>query len=97
MQQLLLPTDSLFTDRPAVSLDEARGAHCRGAVVFPRQTDSLPETADTICRVYHQDKFLMLGQVRELDKERFGSVCIQKTSDKFLHTNRNGELKMENG
>ena len=29
MQQLLLPTDSLFTDRPAVSLtDEGRRAHC---------------------------------------------------------------------
>ena len=73
MQQLLLPTDSLFTDRPAVSLtDEGAERIARGAVVFPRQTDSLPETADTICRVYHQDKFLMLGQVRELDKGGLG-------------------------
>ena len=73
MQQLLLPTDSLFTDRPAVSLtDEGAERIARGAVVFPRQTDSLPETADTICRVYHQDKFLMLGQVRELDKVGLG-------------------------
>ena len=73
MQQLLLPTDSLFTDRPAVSLtDEGAERIARGAVVFPRQTDSLPETADTICRVYHQDKFLMLGQVRELDKGGWG-------------------------
>ena len=73
MQQLLLPTDSLFTDRPAVSLtDEGAERIARGAVVFPRQTDRLPETADTICRVYHQDKFLMLGQVRELDKGGLG-------------------------
>lgn len=73
MQQLLLPTDSLFTDRPAVSLtDEGAERIARGAVVFPRQTDSLPETADTICRVYHQDRFLMLGQVRELDKGGLG-------------------------
>ena len=73
MQQLLLPTDSLFTDRSAVSLtDEGAERIARGAVVFPRQTDSLPETADTICRVYHQDKFLMLGQVRELDKGGLG-------------------------
>ena len=52
--------------------DEGAERIARGAVVFPRQTDSLPETADTICRVYHQDKFLMLGQVRELDKGGLG-------------------------
>ena len=73
MQQLLLPTDSLFTDCPAVALT-AEGAEriARGAVVFPRQTDSLPETAGTLCRVYHEGRFLMLGQVRELDKGGLG-------------------------
>lgn len=73
MQQLLLPTDSLFTDCPAVTLT-AEGAEriARGAVVFPRQTDSLPETAGTLCRVYHEGRFLMLGQVRELDKGGLG-------------------------
>lgn len=73
MQQLLLPTDSLFTDYPAVALT-AEGAEriARGAVVFPRQTDSLPETAGTLCRVYHEGRFLMLGQVRELDKGGLG-------------------------
>ena len=76
MQQLLLPTDSLFTDRPAVSLtDEGAERIARGAVVFPRQTDSLPETADTICRVYHQDKFLMLGQARDAGHGR-RRVCL---------------------
>ena len=73
MQQLLLPTDSLFTDCPAVALT-AEGAEriARGAVVFPRQTDSLPEAAGTLCRVYHEGRFLMLGQVRELDKGGLG-------------------------
>lgn len=73
MQQLLLPTDSLFTDCPAVALT-AEGAEriARGAVVFPRQTDSLPETAGTLCRVYYEGRFLMLGQVRELDKGGLG-------------------------
>ena len=73
MQQLLLPTDSLFTDCPAVALtDEGAERIARGAVVFPRQTDSLPETAGTLCRVYHEGRFLMLGQVRELDKGGLG-------------------------
>lgn len=73
MQQLLLPTDSLFTDCPAVALT-AEGAEriARGAVVFPRQADSLPENAGTLCRVYHEGRFLMLGQVRELDKGGLG-------------------------
>ena len=73
MQQLLLPTDSLFADKPAVCLTE-EGAEriARGAVVFPRQADALPETVGTLCRVYHQDRFLMLGQVRELEKGGLG-------------------------
>ena len=73
MQQLLLPTDSLFTDRPAVSLtDEGAERIARGAVVFPRQADRLPESAGALCRVYHEGRFLMLGQVRELDKGGLG-------------------------
>ncbi len=73
MQQLLLPTDSLFTDYPAVTLtDEGAERIARGAVVFPRQADSLPETAGALCRVYHEGRFLMLGQVRELDKGGLG-------------------------
>ena len=62
-----------MADCPAVALT-AEGAEriARGAVVFPRQTDSLPETAGTLCRVYHEGRFLMLGQVRELDKGGLG-------------------------
>ena len=36
----------------------------------------------------------MLGQVRELDKGGLGLFVYKKL---MLHTNRNGELKMENG
>ena len=78
MQQLLLPTDSLFTDCPAVALT-AEGAEriARGAVVFPRQTDSLPETAGTLCGVYHVGRVLMVGPVRELDRGGLGLVVYQ--------------------
>ncbi|MFQ9127940.1 MAG: hypothetical protein ACLR4Z_15510 [Butyricicoccaceae bacterium] len=92
------PTACLPIDPPFRSPTRARSALREGAVVFPRQTDSLPETADTICRVYHQDKFLMLGQVRELDKGRFGSVCIQKLPISFcIQTkwNENGKWIMK--
>ena len=65
---LLLPTDSLFTQYPAVSLtDEGAERIARGAVVFPRMADGLPENAGALCRVYHEGRFLMLGQVRELE------------------------------
>ena len=73
MQQLLLPTDSLFTEHPAVTLtDEGAERIARGAVVFPRQADTRPGSAGALCRVYHEGRFLMLGQVRELDKGGLG-------------------------
>ena len=73
MQQLLLSTDSLFTEHPAVTLtDEGAERIARGAVVFPRQADTLPGSAGALCRVYHEGRFLMLGQVRELDKGGLG-------------------------
>ena len=73
MPQLLLPTDSLFLEHPAVQLtDEGAERIARGAVVFPRQTSGMPEQAGALCRVYHEGRFLMLGQVRELDKGGLG-------------------------
>lgn len=73
MPQMMLPTDSLFPEHPAVQLT-AEGAEriARGAVVFPRQAAGLPETEGALCRVYHGDRFLMLGQVRALDKGGLG-------------------------
>ena len=96
MQQLLLPTDSLCLpiDPPFRSPMRAQSALRRGAVVFPRQTDSLPETADTICRVSHQDKFLMLGQVRELDKGGLGLFVLQKLPISFAYKQK---WRTENG
>ncbi len=73
MQALLLPVDSLFAAHPAVQLtDEGAERIARGAVVFPRQAAGLPETEGVLCRVYHKDRFLMLGQVRTLDKGGLG-------------------------
>ena len=73
MPQLLLPTDSLFLEHMAVQLnDEGAERIARGAVVFPQQTSGLPGQAGALCRVYHDGRFLMLGQVRELDKGGLG-------------------------
>lgn len=73
MPQLMLPTDSLFLEHPAVQLTgEGAERIARGAVVFPRQAQGLPERAGALCRVYHEGRFLMLGQVRELDKGGLG-------------------------
>lgn len=73
MLQLMLPTDSLFLEHPAVQLTgEGAERIARGAVVFPRQTQGLPEQVGALCRVYHEGRFLMLGQVRELDKGGLG-------------------------
>ena len=60
MPQLLLPTD------------EGAERIARGAVVFPRQAHGLPEQAGALCRVYHEGRFLMLGQVRTLNKGGLG-------------------------
>ena len=73
MPQLMLPTDSLFLEHLAVQLTgEGAERIARGAVVFPRQAQGLPERAGALCRVYHEGRFLMLGQVRELDKGGLG-------------------------
>ena len=73
MPHLLLPTDSLFLEHMAVQLnDEGAERIACGAVVFPRQTSGLPGQAGALCRVYHDGRFLMLGQVRELDKGGLG-------------------------
>lgn len=73
MTQLLLPTDSLFLEHPAVQLtDEGAERIARGAVVFPRQASGMPEQAGALCRVYHAGRFLLLGQVRGLNKGGLG-------------------------
>lgn len=68
--RLFQPTDSLLVDYPAVTLNaEGRDRAARGATVFERQTDGLAQFAPgTLCRVYADGKFLMLGRVDTLDK-----------------------------
>ena len=70
LEGLFRPTDSLFVDYPAVTLNaEGRDRAARGATVFERQTDGLAHFAPgTLCRVYADGKFLMLGRVDTLDK-----------------------------
>lgn len=69
LSRLLRPTDSLFAGYPAVRLNhEGADRAARGAVVFPRQTDGLDFAPGTLCRVYHDGRFLMLGRVDALEK-----------------------------
>lgn len=70
LASLFHPTDSLFTDYPAVTLNaEGRDRAARGATVFERQTDGIAQFAPgTLCRVYADGVFLMLGRVDTLDK-----------------------------
>lgn len=70
LASLFHPTDSLFTDYPAVHLTrEGRDRAARGATVFERQTDGIAQFAPgTLCRVYADGVFLMLGRVDTLDK-----------------------------
>lgn len=78
-QQLLLPTDSLFLAHPAVNLsDEGAERIARGAVVFPRQAEAMPESEGALCRVYHGERFLLLGQVRTLDKGGLGLFVYKR-------------------
>lgn len=73
VQSLLLPVDGLFPTLPAVALtDEGEERISRGAVVFPRQARGMPEEEGALCRVYHAGRFLMLGQVRTLEKGGLG-------------------------
>ena len=70
LEDLFRPTDSLFVDYPAVTLNaEGHDRAARGATVFERQTDGLAQFAPgTLCRVYADGRFLMLGRVDTLDK-----------------------------
>lgn len=69
IESLLLPTDSLFQMYPAVSIDEygyQRAQH--GAFITPEHVTDFPQQQGTLCRVYYQGEFWMLGRVDELDR-----------------------------
>lgn len=73
LTELFQPTDSLFSAYPAVHLDdEGADRAARGAIVFPRQTDGLDFAPGTLCRVYHGERFLMLGRADALEKGGIG-------------------------
>lgn len=69
IERLLLPTDSLFLDYPAVTIDDyGFGRAQNGAFIAPEHTDGLPQTEGALCRVYYRGAFWMLGRVGQLDK-----------------------------
>ncbi len=74
LDTLFRPTDTLFAAYPAVTMnDEGNERALRGATVFERQTSGLSAfSAGTICRVYHNDVFCMLGRIDQLDKGGYG-------------------------
>ena len=74
LDALFRPTDTLFTAYPAVTIyDEGNERALRGATVFERQTSGLSAFAlGTICRVYHDNAFCMLGRIDQLDKGGYG-------------------------
>lgn len=69
IETLLLNTDSLFQQYPAVEIDAyglERAQH--GAFITPDHVTNFPEQAGTLCRVYYQGDFWMLGRVDELKR-----------------------------
>lgn len=69
IQELLLDTDSLFMQYPAVSIDDyglERAQH--GAFITPEHVTDFPQQENAVCRVYYQGAFWMLGRVKTLDR-----------------------------
>ena len=68
VSDIVIDTDSIFTHYPRVNIDEAgakRASH--GAFIFPRNTKGVHLEEGAILRVYYNDRFIMLGQVKALD------------------------------
>jgi len=76
---LITPTDSLFTQYPTVFLSQEGAERAsRGAVVFPRMAEGIEQVASgDLCRVYYENRFLMLGQIRPLNIGGFGLFVYQ--------------------
>ena len=69
IESILLQTDSLFLDYPAVTIDDygfERAQH--GAFIAPEHVTDLPMQAGALCRVYYNGEFWMLGRVDTLDR-----------------------------
>lgn len=69
IEALMLPTDSLFAAYPAVSIDDYGYERAQnGAFITPQHVTGMPMQAGTLCRVYYQGEFWMLGRVDRLDR-----------------------------
>ena len=79
LSTLLLPTDSLFLSYPRVDLDDYGLLRANsGAFIAPAHAQGMPMTQGTLCRVYFDNTFLLLGRVDMLDK---GGLAL------FVHKN----------
>lgn len=69
IEALLLPTDSLFADYPAVTIDDyGYGRAQNGAFITPEHVTDMPMQTGTLCRVYYNGAFWMLGRVDTLSR-----------------------------
>lgn len=69
MESLLLETDSLFMMYPAVTIDDYGYRRAQnGAFITPEHVTDMPQEAGTLCRVYYNGEFWMLGRVDTLDR-----------------------------
>ena len=74
---LVLQTDSLFAQYPAVRLDDIGYQRmCNGAHIAPEHAAGLPDTCGQLCRVYYNGLFYMLGRVDTL--QRGGLALFQE-------------------
>ncbi len=79
LAELLHPTDSIFEEYPAVVLDEPGWQRAlNGAFIDPAHAQGCPEECGTLCRVYYDGQFQMLGRVDQLRK---GGTAL------FVHKN----------
>ena len=69
LEELLLPTDSLFLAYPAVTIDDYGYQRAQnGAFISPEHVTDMPTQAGTLCRVYYAGAFWMLGRVDTLER-----------------------------
>lgn len=77
LDALFLQTDSLFTQYPAVTLDETGYQRMlNGAYIAPEHAAGMPKTKGQLCRVYYDGLFYMLGRVDTL--QRGGLALFQE-------------------
>ena len=79
LPSLLRPTDSLFADYPRADLDDYGLQRAQaGAFIDPAHAPGMPMVCGALCRVYHNDVFLMLGRT---DALQMGGLAL------FVHKN----------